>query len=449
MQNTERQKFEQKWKSAFDGAETTPPDRVWNSVELNLAGDETAAMRKKVVFYQRLAAAMVAFAMTAGVYAYYFSSSNNERVTTNEQRATNQKPSLTEKPLAKTEAPLVKNKSKDDNNQAAQKETPVLLKREQKETLQSPALALAQEPVVASGAEEQTTMPGEITTANEQNGAIEETKEEKNVAEVVSPQLQEALEGPQEIVEPKHTKTQKESMWLALGGSAGNYTPNTPTATTPAISQSSYAARGPALAFATVVTTPKPQPKVGSSYSVGVGVGKRFGRFVIQTGVNLSKQQINYTSSYDTHTSFNTTKAAMSDYISQSSSLTFTNEYTVSSTMDIVSIPVQVGYMIIDRRLGWQINVGASNDFFLRNTLVDKSGQRDKFTQQAGSESPYRSLNYSALATTELSYRIGQHYRVSFVPGARYSVHSILKNTTDTGRPLILDVGFRFRYIFE
>ncbi|MEJ0032061.1 MAG: hypothetical protein WDO15_17555 [Bacteroidota bacterium] len=179
-------------------------------------------------------------------------------------------------------------------------------------------------------------------------------------------------------------------------------------------------------------------------------MGKKFGRFVVQTGINLNKQQIDYTSNYDTHTSSNSSKAAMSDYLANSSDLTFTNEYTVSSTMDIVSIPVQLGYMIVDRRLGWQINAGASNDFFLRNVLVDKSGQREKSVEQSGSASPYRAVNWSALASTELSYRIGAHYRVSLVPrGARYSVHSILKNDKDTGRPVVLDVGFRFRYIFE
>ncbi len=40
MQNTERQKFDDNWKSAFDGAEMTPSDRVWNSIELDLAEDE-------------------------------------------------------------------------------------------------------------------------------------------------------------------------------------------------------------------------------------------------------------------------------------------------------------------------------------------------------------------------------------------------------------------------
>jgi hypothetical protein len=117
--------------------------------------------------------------------------------------------------------------------------------------------------------------------------------------------------------------------------------------------------------------------------------------------------------------------------------------------MEIVSVPVQAGYMIIDRKLGWPLNAGVSPDFFIRNILTDESGQREKFTQSAGDESPYRSVNWSGLLNTELSYRIGTHYRISLVPGVRYSFNSILKEPSNSGRPVIMDVGFRFRYLFE
>src|ERR1044071_3666975 len=149
MENTERQKLEEEWKSAFDGAETTPPDSVWNSIELDLAGQESATMKEKVVFYQRLAAAMLVFALSAGVYAYYSSmgaerargseqratnetqsatsneqratsneqraTSNEQRATSNEHRATDQKNSVSEKPSVKTEKPVIKNKNGKSN----------------------------------------------------------------------------------------------------------------------------------------------------------------------------------------------------------------------------------------------------------------------------------------------------------------------------------------------
>lgn len=432
MQDSERPKFEEKfkesWKKAFDGAESTPPDHVWNAIELDLASQESAAMKKKVVFYQRLAAAMLIFGLIAGSYGYYNgvkSEGRNEKGLA-QQKEQNKKQIPTRNP-SQTQKPVGEPLQNHTSQLAFTKPIEFVPEPEEEQV----AIAIVEE--------------NKVENKVEQND--EEKEEERSEAEVVASLLQQ-LEGPETVVEPNRSKHQRENLWLALGGSAGNYTPNTPTATTPTISQASFASKGPALSFATT-SVPKAQPKVGSSYSVGVGIGKRFGRFVVQTGVNLNKQQINYVSNYDAHTTSNTAVAAMSDYIGQNAALTITNEYTVSSTMDIVSIPVQLGYMIVDRRLGWQINGGVSNDFFLRNVLVDKSGQRSKFTQESGSESPYRSVNWSALASTELSYRIGRHYRISLVPGARYSFNSILKNTKDTGRPVVLDVGFRFRYIFE
>jgi hypothetical protein len=273
--------------------------------------------------------------------------------------------------------------------------------------------------------------------------------------EFIGPALQTAplvatLEAPEEIEETKKEKSHSNVLWLALGGSAGNYTPNT-SSSNAASSASSFSA-GPQNydAFNKTTSPPKPSPKVGASYSVGVMVGKKFGRIVLQGGINMSRQQISYVSNYDSKTS-GVSKAAVSDYLQNNSSaqLSFTNEYTVNSTMEVVSIPVQVGYMIIDRKLGWQFNTGVSPDFFIRNVLVDQSGAHGKFTQEAGSASPYRSVNWSALVNTELSYKIGKQYRISLVPGIRYSFNSILKEPTDNGRPIIFDVGFRFRYMFN
>src|SRR5205085_3808504 len=71
MQNSERQPFDESWRSAFDGANMAPSDKLWNSIEADLAGNETTIMKKRVVFYQRLAAATVFFALLSGAYAVY------------------------------------------------------------------------------------------------------------------------------------------------------------------------------------------------------------------------------------------------------------------------------------------------------------------------------------------------------------------------------------------
>lgn len=461
MQNTERQKFEENWKSAFDGAEMTPNDRVWNSIELDLAGQESAAMKKRVVFYQRLAAATVLFALLSGVYAFYPRASQEQMATlkqnaSKEDNSNNVEQSNREQKgndVSGSESRVSGSESRNASSAAStnSKHETRIAKHEtrnpQRETFTSGQTIIDNQ--VAIVAIEPETLNSSFEAPPSPTNLEGNQASEKSI---VSPLLQTAptvttLEPQDEdaIVEPDKKKRARENnLWLALGGAGGSYTPNTPTTTVAGQSMSSFA--GPAAVDP--LNAPKKQPKVGSSYSVGMSVGKKFGRVVIQTGVNLNKQQVDYTSTYDTRTTSNTAKAASMDYLSESS-LSYTNEYTVNSTMEIISIPVQAGYMIVDRRLGWQVNAGVSPDFFLRNILVDKTGQRERFTQSAGSDSPYRSVNWSGLFNTELSYRLGDHYRLSFVPGVRYSFNSILKDPADNGRPVILDIGFRFRYLFD
>jgi hypothetical protein len=72
MENSERQRFEENWKSAFENAEQSPSDRVWWSIDTALTNAEGGSMRRKVVFYKRLAAASVVLALAlAGSTTYY------------------------------------------------------------------------------------------------------------------------------------------------------------------------------------------------------------------------------------------------------------------------------------------------------------------------------------------------------------------------------------------
>ncbi|PZR30128.1 MAG: hypothetical protein DI538_23425 [Azospira oryzae] len=162
-------------------------------------------------------------------------------------------------------------------------------------------------------------------------------------------------------------------------------------------------------------------------------------------------QAISYTSNYTSYTASNDRTAFVADYADKTSApLAISQPYKVNSNNEFVSVPVQAGYLIVDRKFGLQWNAGVATDVFLRNTLKDESGRSDKYSQGSGEGSPYRSFNFAALTSTEFSYKLGGQYRVSLVPGVRYSFQSVLKSQTGTaGNPLVLDIGFRFRYIFN
>jgi hypothetical protein len=132
-------------------------------------------------------------------------------------------------------------------------------------------------------------------------------------------------------------------------------------------------------------------------------------------------------------------------------SVSYSSPYTINSANEFISVPVQAGYLFIDKKIGLQLNSGVSTDFFVRNTLSDPTGQRQSYSQSAGQDSPYRAVNFSGLMSSEVSYKLGRHYRLSLVPGMRYSFAPVLKSSagSSTGNNMVWDIGFRFRYIFK
>jgi hypothetical protein len=72
----ERRKFEESWKEAFDQAEISPSENVWTNIELDLEKAKARKLKRRLVFYQLLAAASVIFALGIGL-GVYISDSNN------------------------------------------------------------------------------------------------------------------------------------------------------------------------------------------------------------------------------------------------------------------------------------------------------------------------------------------------------------------------------------
>ena len=160
-------------------------------------------------------------------------------------------------------------------------------------------------------------------------------------------------------------------------------------------------------------------------------------------------QGIDYNSNIAVVDANNQAKAYVADFASQSTQFTSTSPYTINSISEYVSIPLQAGYLLIDRKIGLQLNTGIATDFFIKNTLTDASGKFSTYSESAGNNSYYRTLNWTGLVGTEISYKVAKHYRISLVPGLRYSFNSVLKSSaSNTLNPMVWDVGFRFRYIF-
>jgi len=237
----------------------------------------------------------------------------------------------------------------------------------------------------------------------------------------------------------KNKKSSTENIWTSVGFSAGSFNPNSPQST---IVQSNT----PGSSF----TSYDNNPSAGSSYSVGIQVGGRVSeRVVLLGGVSYLTQNSSYTSNTASLES-SALRASLNDLAYSNNQSIATSPYEVSSNLQYLSLPVQAGYIALDRNFAIQLNGGLSTDFFMVNTLTPSADNISKFTQGSGSESPYRPVTFSGLVGTEFSYRFSDRYRLAVNPGMRYALSSIYKsNSIPDASPVTYDVALRFRYLFK
>ena len=523
-------RFEEAWRKAMEGAEVEPSGETWKAMESALIAEENKGMKRKVVFYQRLAAASVLFAFLLGALGFY-SWRNNSSGREGTAALSHGTPAYAETAPAGKPGPSPKRRGDGRSAEAGSVKAEALAQTSlPAETLAQtslPAETLAQaglptEALAQAGggvkqtendlsgnaplergknindtgnlertagasngadrpnsmnsiAENSSRTPGATNPISSDSmrverslsqtaGSIlstpgsevnEQSLQQRTAAKVVESPIKIQKKKKEEPILPDILATDenekkrngpdrfKEDVWASLSVAAGNYNsgalaPGSPVAASPS---ASYSATSMSFVRSNVSRSP-----VGSSRSAGLTIGKRITRrWVIQSGVNYLNQTSGYTSN-----SSSLGQAYLANYSSlkQASSVTFTNTYPINSVLEFVSIPVQAGYLIVDRKLGFQMNAGVSADFLLRNTLQDPSGQVSSFSQGAGTDSPYRSVNWAGLISTELSYRMSRQYRISIVPGIRYLFDPVFKSGS-ADHPYVTDIGFRFRYILR
>jgi hypothetical protein len=156
------------------------------------------------------------------------------------------------------------------------------------------------------------------------------------------------------------------------------------------------------------------------------------------------------TSDYQNYSAVNSMEIAKLSDASSDARVVPASPYNINSSLQFLSVPLQAGYVLLNRSFAIQLNGGVSTDLFLQNTITPDNGSLDKVSNGRGDDSPYRPVNFSGLVGTEFSYRFADRYRLSLSPGVRYPFSSIYKSETGLqANPVTFDVGLRFRYIFH
>jgi hypothetical protein len=494
MKNSENPKFEKGWKDAFADAEASPSENVWNNIDLQLSHAESGDMKRRVVFYQRLAAASVIFALALGSMGVWYWTKDggkemastetvdkNNGVTDKENTIKeNDATELNERTLESQvadkgavkggeaiklseeslENQIVNSKEKNTASADYTKGKETTNHKNETESLrgarnqinnpidQSNQVAIVQKPddvnYLGDNLKEKSNEPAwrNIALASNSLPEAEAKPKGKPVEEI------EALKKSSRTMiakeDTKKKRSEDENWWASVGGSAGSY--NTQAN---GVSSGSQAFQNPSIASMNAAPISN-RASVGTSFSFGMTFGKKVAqRWVVLSGVNYLSQSIGYNSNIAVVDANNQAKAYAADFASPTANVTSTSPYSINSVSEFVSIPLQTGYLIVDRKIGVQLNTGIATDFFIKNTLTDESGKFSSYSESAGNNSYYRTLNWTGLVGTEFSYKVAKHYRVSLVPGLRYSFNSVFKSSAgSTLNPMVWDVGFRFRYIF-
>lgn len=495
MTDMERRKFEDSFKEAFEGAEASPSEKVWTNIELDLEKADGGKIRRRLLFYKMLAAAAVTFALGIAGIGYYMLNERNENV--------NDKLASSSSGLESNEAEDAELKSNNiGQDGSATANAPEISSPQgegnlnvEPDNVHNPALD--QTSSVNKGASQEIS--GFVASDNSHNdlkdqasSLPEQAKDDQFLPSTLGSEISSNLalerklpafysrKDPELIfhdakpdpgalllaklaqeerryaeLDKKEEKDKSERLWTSVGFAAGGFSSLNPSVSGAAAASNSYLA-------ASNSTVPDKQAKAsGVAYSIGVSVGTKLSkRWVLQGGFNYLTQSSDYTATnVVAANNFSTLKAESINELDKlpqiadqnaAAKLAPTVPYSVNNNLQFFSVPVQAGYLIVNKKFGLQLNAGVSTDLFLQNTITPEGGSLDKTTQGRGDDSPYRSVNFSGLMGTELSYKFGQRYRIALNPGLRYPLNSVYK--TDVGiesTPLTFDVGLRFRYIFH
>jgi len=476
MKTSKNRKFEEEWKNAMEGAEVAPSDHVWTSIDLKLSHAERGEMKKRVLFYQWLAAASVLFALCLGAAGWFWNyeqagvkslASQSTRASQSESVASSSSIPKNSSDFENTGngsvAAITESKSvnggksvKGSNGNGAQSHAKNggnnnAFTREGSggnyiadltTTADNSILPLAKE----TGSEKQPT--SQNTSGYENRGVVQLATNDLSIADIrLTGKPVEQIESARTFKiakrEEKQADDQGKNWWASLNGSGGAYNQNSSSNSV----ANSLFQQAPT---ASLNRAPKStEVGVGTSFSYGMSLGKKVAkRWVVMGGVNYLNQSIDYNSNIVLQEA-SQSRAFVADLASPTSNLASTAPYVLRNTNEFISVPVQAGYLLVNRKAGVQLNAGVAADIFYRNTMTDLSGQFGSFSQGGGDNSAYRSLNWTGLVGTELSYKMNKHYHVSLVPGFRYSFNSVLKSSTgSTINPLVWDVGFRLKYVF-
>ena len=426
MKSTNRMgkgEYEKAWKDAFEGARLTPSDRLWMGIEASIANEEVAKYRRGMAYYKWLAAAgILLFAGLLG-YLSYQSISMGKSLADN---TSNQK-------INKSDISLT-----DSTSSISEKEIPKSFLSQQ-EIIQPSNRSEGDTPLTSKSTQSQINPTGikHLMVIQPQQPKAANVDKGHNF-----PSLPERISGVP-IYRPEENRV-KMVLWAGLSMAPGYFDPNY---------RSQSAVQGlQSPSFAQSALQPEEDHRTGLSMSFGFDMGVRLShRWHLSSGIQYLNNNVQSSTNaiLDHKTPIFSSVIESLDLSDSRSNITF-EPTELDNTFQFLSIPVQAGFLVLDKRVKLLVNAGVASDVFLKNKISAVDGSLESITINPGSDAPFRSVYFSGLVGAEASYEFMPRYLITLEPRYKLAISDFTRpETSYTSLPSSFGIGVGVKYIFK
>ena len=500
-----RDNFADQWNDAFDGAELTPDKLVWSGIRAEMANRSADKYKRSAIYFRWLAAASVTLLIGVVIASsYYFNevstnsnhgsseiiSRNSTDIlddnTTTENNISQLDGSLTiensnspvgieDGEAALTSSSLSKSESntKSIDEVIANNEKDIALNKDVKNSSFNnlkannyQQISNSQFPAIVDGESDSEVGFG-VAFPESNEKAESKFDHDNNSLSILSGKEFTSLsnDGNAEVRVNKiptlddlliiKKKSNYKDMWAGVSFGGGNFDPNMSYDQTNVYGVAFDNQGINNIAANKVASAQVAEQTPAFSYGLGIDFGTKITpKLVMQSGLQYKKYSSETISSFELQNSgsgqneaFILTADRALDF---SENLNTTTSYQVNNEFEYLSIPLEMGYLIVDRKIGFLLSSGIATDFFVKNTISDNTNQREDVTVGNGGSSPYKSINWNGLIGGELYYSVHENYLVALEPSYKFSLDGITKSDANfMSKPQSLFIGFKFKYFIR
>lgn len=243
-------------------------------------------------------------------------------------------------------------------------------------------------------------------------------------------------------------KEKASKLWAGLSFGPGSFDPNyhQQTAETQLVAAAAPNARSSFIV--------KEDSNPGSSVALGMDVGMNLGtRWRVASGlqyfnssVDANTNAVAEASNTPVYNSFSSYDLSANRGVN-SGRYIFAPDTDLQSTFEFLSVPLEAGYVVLDRKVQVVLNAGVGTNIFIKNNIQDKQNNLADVTITPGASAPFKTVYFNGLMGAEILYGIGDQFNISLKPQYRTALNDFTKSNSEfSSRPNAFGVSLGLQY---